>query len=60
MLNGVFSLLLILSVSKNNTTKKFWYNNIAVLYMSYDLYFGLKIIIIIILKLVHVDMYVFI
>ena len=28
--------------------KKFWYGNIAVLYMSYDLNFGLEIIIIII------------
>ena len=42
MLNRVFSLLIFLSVSKNNTKKKFRYNNVVVLYMSYDLYFGLK------------------
>ena len=59
MLNRVFSLLIFLSVSKNNTKKKFRYNNVVVLYMSYDLYFGLKnFFFFFFFKLVHFDMYV--
>ena len=52
MLNWVFSLLIFLSVSKNNTNKKFRYNNVVVLYMSYDLYFGLK-------KYIYIYIYIF-
>ena len=58
MLIRVFSLLIFLSVSKNNTKKKFRYNNVVVLYMSYDLYFGLKNFFFFFFKLVHFDMYV--
>ena len=37
MLNKLFSLLIFFSVNKNYIPKRFQYNNLAVLYMSYDL-----------------------